>query len=144
MSHLSQVPFNKIGSLFEEDNGGFSVGQMLEEMLPLLSNDSTGFTLSHPDLHTGNIFVDEDLNITSIVDWGSAIAGPVTELLATPGLATEMMWYFSHVVRLLSVENLSDSRDYGWLFHQRAMTPSNKQLLSKLREDDLTDDEVKE
>jgi hypothetical protein len=74
----------------------------------------------------------------------------------------EMMWCFSRVVRLLSgqdlplfqrlynlvyktgVENPPNSRDYGWLFHQRAMTPSNKQLLSKLREDDLTDDEVKE
>lgn len=292
MSHLSQAPFNKIETLFEDDNGGFSVGeclspvltwqsrdaletdiergpfaeessylqslisaltshaeelpltpylffsplpkpadyptwdsfraatdrrsdfigvcdklegsknrldyciagQLLEEMVPRLSSDSTAFTISHPDLHTGNIFVDEDLNITSIIDWGSATAGPVTELLATPGLASssklpsvaltatfqagfsqespnisrdmweraEMMWCFSRVVRLLSgqdlplfqrlynlvyktgVENPPNSRDYGWLFHQRAMTPSNKQLLSKLREDDLTDDEVKE
>ncbi|KAJ9425656.1 hypothetical protein QL093DRAFT_2079402 [Fusarium oxysporum] len=271
MSHLSQAPFNKIETLFEDDNGGFSVGeclspvltwqsrdaletdiergpfaeessylqslisaltshaeelpltpylffsplpkpadyptwdsfraatdrrsdfigvcdklegsknrldyciagQLLEEMVPRLSSDSTAFTISHPDLHTGNIFVDEDLNITSIIDWGSATAGPVTELLATPGLASssklpsvaltatfqagfsqespnisrdmweraEMMWCFS---RVTGVENPPDLRDYGWLFHQRAMTPSNKQLLSKLREDDLTDDEVKE
>ncbi|KAF5678050.1 altered inheritance of mitochondria [Fusarium denticulatum] len=169
-------------------------GQILEEMVPQLSSDWTTFTISHPDLHTGNIFVDEDLNITRSIDWGSATTGPVTELLATPGLAGsskplpvalatafqagfleespdfrqdmwtrgETMWYFSRLVCLLSgqdlplfqrlydlvykagVENPSDSRDYGWLFHQRAMTPSNKQLLSKMSEYDLTDYEVKE
>ncbi|KAI7760434.1 hypothetical protein LZL87_008524 [Fusarium oxysporum] len=272
MSRLSKVHFDKIGSLFEDDTGGFSVergpftgetvylrslisaftshaeelpltpylffsplpkpadystwdsfraatdrrgdfivvgdklegsknrldyciaGQILEEMIPQLSSDSTGLTISHPDLHTGNLFVDEDLNITSIIDWGSATTGPVTELLATPGLAgpskpssvaltaafqagfseeslsinrdmwgrAEMMWHLSRLVRLLSgqdrplfqrlydlvykpgVEYPSDSRDYGWLFHQRALASSNKQLLSKLKEYDLTDDEVKE
>lgn len=168
-------------------------GQILEEMIPRLSSESTTFSISHPDLHTGNIFVDEDLNITCIIDWGSATTGPVTELLATPGLEgsskppsvaltaafqagfsqespnisqdmwerAETIWYFSRVVRLLSGqdlplfqrlydlvyktrdENLSDLRAYGWLFHQRAMTASNKQLLSKLKEDDLTDEEVK-
>ncbi|SCV25445.1 uncharacterized protein FFB14_00338 [Fusarium fujikuroi] len=292
MSHLSQVPFNKIGSLFEDDTGGFSVGeclspvltwqsrdaletdiergpfaeessylrslisaltshaeelpltpylffsplpkpadypswdsfkaatdrrgdfvvvgdklegsknrldyciagQILKEMLPLLSNASTAFTLSHPDLHTGNIFVDDGLNITCIIDWGSATIGPVSELLATPGLAGpskppssaltsayqagfsrgplkvsrdmwergEMMWYLSRLVRLLSgqdlllfqrlydlvykskVEGTPDSIDYGRLFYQRAMTPANKELLFKLREDDLPDEDVKE
>ncbi|KAF5976571.1 kinase-like domain-containing protein [Fusarium coicis] len=292
MSHLSQIPFDKIGSLCEDDNGGFSIGeclspvltwqsrdaletdvergpfakeisylrslisaltshaeelpltpylffsplpkpadypswdsfkaatdrrgdfvvvgdklegsknrldyciagQILEEMVPKLSSDSTDFTISHPDLHTGNIFVDEDLNITCIIDWGSATTGPVTELLATPGLAGssqpppaafaaafqagfseefpefrqgmwtrgEMMWHFSRLVRILSGQDLplfrrlydlvyktgakspSDSRDCGWLFHQRAMAPSNKQLLSKLKEYDLTEEEIKE
>ncbi|KAF5535558.1 altered inheritance of mitochondria [Fusarium napiforme] len=254
MSRLSKVHFDKIGSLFEDDNSGFSVGeclspvltwrsrdsleaeiergpfteettylrslisaftahveelsltpylffspppkpadyqtcdklegsknrldyciagQILEEMVPKLSSDSTDFTISHPDLHTGNIFVDEDLNITCIIDWGSTTTGPVIELLSTPGLAgssqppsaaltaafqagfsqespnikqdmwrkAEMNWYFS---RLTGAENPPDSRDYGWLFHQRAMAPSNQQLLSKLKEDDLTDAEVKE
>ncbi|KAF4950123.1 hypothetical protein FGADI_8392 [Fusarium gaditjirri] len=170
------------------------VGQILEGMVPRLSSDLAAFTVSHPDLHTGNIFVDEDLNVTCIIDWGSATTGPVIELLATPGLAgsskpppvalaaafragfsqespninrdlwgrADMMWYFSRLVRLLSGQDLplfqrlyglvfmsgveypSDSIDHGWLFHQRAMTPSNKQLLSELKEYDLTDDEVKE
>ncbi|KAF5665951.1 kinase-like domain-containing protein [Fusarium circinatum] len=169
-------------------------GQILEEMIPQMSSDSTVFTLSHPDLHTGNIFVDEDLNVTCITDWGSATTGPMTELLATPGLAGsskqplaaltaafqacfseeylninqdmwrrgEMMWSFSRLVRLLSGQDLAlfqelhglvyktgdgkplDSRDYGCLFHRRAMAPSNKQLLSELKKDDLTDAEVKE
>ncbi|KAF5551063.1 altered inheritance of mitochondria [Fusarium mexicanum] len=148
-------------------------GQILQEMIPQLSSDSTVFTLSHPDLHTGNIFVDEDLNVTCIIDWGSASTGPVTELLATPWLAGsskppsaaltavfqagfseeylninqdmwrrgEMMWSFS---RLTGDGNPLDSRDYGCLFHQRAMAPSNKQLLSKLKKDDLTDAKAKE
>ncbi|CVK88378.1 uncharacterized protein FMAN_04945 [Fusarium mangiferae] len=168
-------------------------GQILEEMVPRLSSELTTFSISHPDLHTGNIFVDEDLNITCIIDWGSATTGPMTELLATPGLAgsskppslaltaafqagfsqgspnisrdmwerAEMIWHFSRVVRLLSGQDLplfrrlydlvyktklvnpSDSRDYGWLFCQRAMTASNKKLFAKLKEDDLTEDEVK-
>lgn len=172
----------------------FIAGQMLEEMVPLLLSQSTAFTISHPDLHVGNVFVDEELNITCIIDWGSAIIGPVTELLATPGLAgpsnppapcliasfqsgfsqghqvverdmwnkAEMMWYFSRLVRLLSGQDLllfqklyelvykskvdafSNLIDYGRLFHKRAMLPSNKQLLSKLREDDLSDAEIKE
>lgn len=44
--------------------------------------------ISHPDLHVGNVFVDEELNITCmIIYWDSTTTGPVTELLATPGLA---------------------------------------------------------
>lgn len=166
-------------------------GQILKEMVPLLLSQSTDFTLSHPDLHIGNLSVDEELNITCIIDWGSTTTGPVTELLATPGLAgpsnppspslvasfrsgfsqesqnvgfdmcdrAEMMWYFSRLVRLLSGQDLllfqklyelvnkyeeaiSDPIDYGKLFHERSMLPSNKLLLSRLAEDDLP--EVKE
>lgn len=169
-------------------------GQILEEMVPRLLSQSTDFTISHPDLHAGNVFVDEELNVTCIIDWGSTTIGPATELLATPGLAgpsnppspslvasfqsgfsqesqnverdmwarAEMMWYFSRLVRLLSgqdlplfqglyglvykpeIEVMLDAADYGQLFHQRAMLPSNKLLLSKLSEDDLSDEEVKE
>ncbi|KPM38214.1 hypothetical protein AK830_g8378 [Neonectria ditissima] len=62
-------------------------GQILEEMVPLLQSQSPDFTLSHPDLHVGNAFVDEELKVTCIIDWGSTTTGPITELLATPGLA---------------------------------------------------------
>ncbi|KAF7552499.1 hypothetical protein G7046_g7388 [Stylonectria norvegica] len=61
-------------------------GQFLHEMIPRMTSPDGNFVLSHPDLHTGNIFVDENFNITSIIDWASASSGPVTELLATPGL----------------------------------------------------------
>lgn len=63
------------------------VGQFLVAMIPHLSSTANGgFTLSHPDLHLGNIFVDDDLNITCIIDWASTSLGPITEFLATPEL----------------------------------------------------------
>ncbi|EPE09970.1 rnase h domain containing protein [Ophiostoma piceae UAMH 11346] len=65
-------------------------GEFLREMIPSLVSDaahSRGFVPCHPDLHTGNIFVDENFNVTGIIDWGSAYAGPLSELLATPGLS---------------------------------------------------------
>lgn len=62
-------------------------GQFLVEMIPHLSSGfGSIFTLSHPDLHVGNIYVDDDLNITCIIDWSSTSTGPIAELLATPGL----------------------------------------------------------
>ncbi|KJZ73728.1 hypothetical protein HIM_06846 [Hirsutella minnesotensis 3608] len=61
-------------------------GQFLRDMIPRISTADGHFTLSHPDLHLGNIFVDEEFNITCIIDWGSTTSGPITELLATPGL----------------------------------------------------------
>ncbi len=63
------------------------VGQVLLEMIPHLSSSARkSFTLSHPDLHLGNIYVDADFNITCIVDWSSMLSGPITELLGTPPL----------------------------------------------------------
>ncbi|KAF5550716.1 kinase-like domain-containing protein [Fusarium mexicanum] len=65
------------------------VGQFLSEMIPdLASNAANGFTISHPDLHIGNIYVDENFNITSIIDWSSASIGPVSETLAAPPLGS--------------------------------------------------------
>ncbi|KAL9479623.1 hypothetical protein ACSS6W_004409 [Trichoderma asperelloides] len=62
-------------------------GQFLFEMIPHLSSGvESSFPISHPDLHIGNIYVDDDLNITCIIDWSSASTGPIAELLATPGL----------------------------------------------------------
>ncbi|KAI1062295.1 hypothetical protein LB506_006264 [Fusarium annulatum] len=58
----------------------------LNEMVPSLTSTDQNYVLCHPDLHVGNIFVDEDLNITSIIDWSSASSSPRAELFATPGL----------------------------------------------------------
>ena len=55
-------------------------------MIPHLCTTNEYYMLSHPDLHLGNIFVDENYKISSVIDWGSASSGPITELLATPGL----------------------------------------------------------
>jgi aminoglycoside phosphotransferase (APT) family kinase protein len=57
-------------------------GQFLREMIPHLLSGVGSFTLSHPNLHLGNICVDDDFNITSIIDWSSSSSGPVTEPLA--------------------------------------------------------------
>lgn len=81
--------FVAVGSKIEDSKNRLSyciAGQFLLEMVPQLSLANGYFTLSHPDLHLGNVFVDEDLNITCIIDWGSTSTGPITELITTPGL----------------------------------------------------------
>lgn len=45
-----------------------------------------GFPIRHPDLSVNNIFVDDDYNITCIIDWAFASYVPMAELLTTPGL----------------------------------------------------------
>ena len=73
-----------------------------------------------------------------------------------------MMWYFSRLVRLLSGQDLflfqrlyelvhnskteviSNTIDYGQMFHARAMLPGNQQLLSRLSEYDLSSEELQE
>lgn len=60
-------------------------GKFLYEMVPSLASLDKRFVLFHPDLHLGNIFVDDDFNVTCIIDWASATTGPITELLVTPG-----------------------------------------------------------
>uniref|UniRef100_A0A0D2XPG4 Aminoglycoside phosphotransferase domain-containing protein n=1 Tax=Fusarium oxysporum (strain Fo5176) TaxID=660025 RepID=A0A0D2XPG4_FUSOF len=55
-------------------------------MVPSLTSTDENYVLCHPDLHLGNIFVDEDFNITSIIDCSSASSSPLAELLTTLGL----------------------------------------------------------
>lgn len=62
-------------------------GQVLWQMTLHFSPEPEIFTLSHPDLHVGNMFVDDDFRITCLIDWGSASIGPMAELMATPKLA---------------------------------------------------------
>ncbi|KAL4894791.1 kinase-like domain-containing protein [Aspergillus ambiguus] len=45
-----------------------------------------GFPLYHPDISTHNIFVDDNLNITCIIDWAFASSVPPAMLLVCPGL----------------------------------------------------------
>ncbi|KAJ5987968.1 hypothetical protein N7481_003178 [Penicillium waksmanii] len=44
------------------------------------------FPLHHPDLSVNNIFVDDDCNITCLIDWGFASSIPEAMLLTMPGL----------------------------------------------------------
>jgi len=72
----------------------FIIGRLLQNMIPSLakisdfksSDDSAGFPLSHPDLSLSNIFVDDDCNITCVIDWAFTTSVPFAALLMTPGL----------------------------------------------------------
>ncbi|KIH90281.1 hypothetical protein SPBR_00623 [Sporothrix brasiliensis 5110] len=80
--------FCSLGDKIESSENRLSfciAGQLLRDMIPSLASTGIHFALSHPDLHFGNLFVDDEFNITSVIDWGSASVGPVTELLVTPG-----------------------------------------------------------
>jgi hypothetical protein len=46
----------------------------------------SGFPLCHHDLSTQNIFVDDELNITCIIDWAFCSTVPYSQLLSTPDL----------------------------------------------------------
>ncbi|KAI9735314.1 MAG: hypothetical protein M1818_006508 [Claussenomyces sp. TS43310] len=56
------------------------------ESASLLVNFGDGFGLHHPDLSTSNIFVDDDLNITCVIDWAFASTVPMSTCLMTPSL----------------------------------------------------------
>jgi hypothetical protein len=67
------------------------VGVSLTDWVPLLAeNDSqfkcADFPLYHPDLSSQNIFVDDDFNVTCIIDWAFASSMPPSMLLVCPGL----------------------------------------------------------
>lgn len=71
----------------------FIASQFLEGMIPHLSQCESqnngfehGFPIRHFDLSTNNIFVDDDCNITCVIDWAFASSVPVNELFITPGL----------------------------------------------------------
>ncbi|OJD28218.1 hypothetical protein ACJ73_00375 [Blastomyces percursus] len=72
----------------------FITGRILEGMIPSLTTESdaimgsfeVGYPLHHLDLSASNIFVDDDYNITCIIDWAFSSSVPIAMLLATPGL----------------------------------------------------------
>lgn len=175
-----------IGSKIESSKNRLSyclAGQMLQPMIPHISTPNGFYTLSHPDLHLGNIFVDDKFNITCLIDWGSASSGPIAELLATPGLGNstfapskelvsafrsgfgsehplpagswekaDMMWHFSRLVRLLSIQDYklfqtlyklvhkgkSEEPNIPALFHELAAEKKNRELFVMLQADDYT------
>lgn len=53
------------------------------------------FPLCHLDLHYGNMLIDDDYNLTGIIDWSNAQAAPLEQLsvcpklVAFPGLSAE-------------------------------------------------------
>lgn len=59
------------------------VGEVLSEIITLL-NDR--FSIHHPYFSVDNIFVDEDFNITCIIDWAFCSSVPLSILLTAPVL----------------------------------------------------------
>lgn len=67
------------------------VGHFLQKMIPSICQQASGnsdclsgYPLSHPDLSTSNIFIDDKFNITCIIDWALTSTVPMSTLLATP------------------------------------------------------------
>lgn len=68
-----------------------SAGLAILDFVPLLAERenqiiSPSFPLFHPDLSTNNLFVDDDLNVTCIIDWACTSSVPKSTLLVCPGL----------------------------------------------------------
>ncbi|RNJ54924.1 hypothetical protein D7B24_009304 [Verticillium nonalfalfae] len=55
-------------------------------MVRPVSQSAPGFPLHHHDISVQNLFVDNDLNITCVIDWAFSSTGPPAQLLTTPGL----------------------------------------------------------
>ncbi|KAI9798737.1 MAG: hypothetical protein M1825_005019 [Sarcosagium campestre] len=68
----------------------FVLGTLLQQMVQSLAQITpaapSGFPLSHPDLSASNIFVDDDLNVTCIIDWAFSSTVPSSMVSITPGL----------------------------------------------------------
>lgn len=70
-------------------------GEILKKWIPrstdsalgdLKSGCSNHYPLYHPDLSVNNIFVDDNFNITCIIDWAFCSSVPLSVLLMPPGL----------------------------------------------------------
>lgn len=69
-----------------------TAGKIVEEILPQFcptENTGRGFPLGHVDLSSSNIFVDDDCNITCIIDWEFASTMPLAQLLIPPGIPNQ-------------------------------------------------------
>lgn len=71
--------------------GYTSAALAILELVPLLAERddqilSSGFPLFHPDLSTSNLFVDDDMNVTCLIDWACTSSVPKPMLLVCPGL----------------------------------------------------------
>ncbi|ATY61978.1 kinase-like domain [Cordyceps militaris] len=65
-----------------------TAGKLVQDVIPqLCASQSTGFPIGHADLKSSNIFVDEDCNITCIINWKYSSTMPLGQLLIAPGLA---------------------------------------------------------
>ncbi|KAJ4308672.1 hypothetical protein N0V84_011966 [Fusarium piperis] len=59
---------------------------IIPRMVCPVSQSAPGFPLHHHDISLQNLFVDDDLNITCVIDWAFSSTVPPAQLLAPPGL----------------------------------------------------------
>jgi hypothetical protein len=57
---------------------------LLRDVVPSISTNEQKYYLKPPDLSASNIFIDDDFNITCIIDWTSCFTVPLSALLITP------------------------------------------------------------
>ncbi|RDL39360.1 uncharacterized protein BP5553_03700 [Venustampulla echinocandica] len=79
-----------IKSAHGNDEQWSTAAWILEQALPAMVVEEYvrgPFPLCHMDLHYGNILVDDDYNITGIIDWSDAQTVPLERFIITPEFA---------------------------------------------------------
>lgn len=101
-----------------------AVDVLQEKVVPRLCNETTkedghnaGFPLMHPDLHVGNIFVDDSMNVTCIIDWSCTTTVPVAELFATPRKTTSPLTRWPNMRKSALKRPIGEQRATIWPWH---------------------------
>ena len=63
-----------------------AMAHLMRNIIPSISTCQQKYYLKPPDLSMSNIFIDDDFNITCIIDWTSCFTVPLPTLLITPSL----------------------------------------------------------
>ncbi|PWY83899.1 hypothetical protein BO94DRAFT_599421 [Aspergillus sclerotioniger CBS 115572] len=118
------------------------VGDALRDILrqcKLPAVNTETFPLCHPDLSVNNIYVDDDYNITCIIDWAFASSIPESMLLAAPGLPQ----YRDEIESLIRTYRESLERgQVSWRFNRlinldsKRRSPHYIQLYREVQEED--------
>ncbi|KAH8790564.1 hypothetical protein BGZ57DRAFT_939132 [Hyaloscypha finlandica] len=121
---LLSVYFLHVKELLLEQHAFFALIPELREFETFLAHQSividskSEYPLRYPDLSTGNVFVDNDLNITYIIDWAFSSTVPISTLLTTLSLPyprdevdTTLLF-----TRLVTLDGLQDYRYFTELY----------------------------
>ncbi|KAE8152071.1 kinase-like domain-containing protein [Aspergillus avenaceus] len=141
---------------------------LARDIIPSLESPETTeetFPLCHPDLSVNNIFVDDDINITCIIDWAFASSIPEFMLLPAPGLpqygdevSSQLRLRFTdgfiaalpESTEKRSVDKYRKSleqsqlswKNIGKYFFQQRCSPHYIQILNELQKDDQQPEKV--
>ena len=63
---------------------GFLLQQTIPSLVQETTTSATGFFLSHPDLSTSSIIVDDDANIICVIGWAFSCTVPSSTLSVSP------------------------------------------------------------